>query len=265
MADADPHSVRSREANLVRLPVHGDVVARLRDLIVAGEFAEDEHLSERMLCERLQVSRSPMREALKAIAAEGLIVFQPNKGARVAKISVEELRDTFKVVEVLEIYAAVEACRRASEVRIAEIGELHFRMLKFHAMRDHSGYFNLNMQVHEKIVEAADNPVLLALYRQANARIRRFRYFSHQRLHAETGGIRLDEQSFNSSIQDHEKIFQALRMRDEEGIRALIHEHYSSLEPSLQMLVEARMHNAVSVSRKSEEEVEKHKDEHKRG
>lgn len=237
---------RSRANNIVRLPLHEDVVARLRDLIVAGEFAEDEHLSERMLCERLQVSRSPLREALKTIAAEGLIVLLPNRGARIATLSEQDLRDTFRVVGVLETFAAEEVCRHASDARIAEIGELHFRMLKYYALRDHGSYFNTNMLVHEKIVEAAGNPVLLDLYRQANARIRRFRYFTHQQMHADSGEMVLDSRSFDQAIRDHEEIFSALRSRDAERARAVIGRHYESLEPSLRRLVETRKQKAAS-------------------
>jgi DNA-binding GntR family transcriptional regulator len=236
----DDHAAEPQApASVVRLPIHSDLVGRLRDAIIEGEFAEGSRLSERVLCELLDVSRSPLREALKAIAAEGLIELLPNRGARIVKLSIEQLRDTFNVVAILEMNAAAIACEVASAAQIAEVGELHFRMARFHALGHHREFFKTNMMIHEKIVEAAGNPVLLEVYRTVNSRIRRFRFFSHQAPDAEGRGYRVLEQSYHKAMGQHEQIFEAFRARDAAAIRTLIERHYA-MDGSLERLRRAR-------------------------
>jgi DNA-binding GntR family transcriptional regulator len=220
---ADTEALRG----VVRLPVHLDLVSRLRDAIIEGEFAEGSHLSERLLCERLGVSRSPLREALKTVAAEGLIELLPNRGARVVQLSIEQLRDTYSVVAILEIAAGRLACERATDMQIAELGELHFRMTKFRLQGSFREYFKTNLLIHEKIVEAAGNPVLLETYRAVSGRIRRSRFFSHQLPNPTGKGYQLLDESFSRSSEAHERIFEALRRRDADLLETLIRRHYS--------------------------------------
>lgn len=212
---------------VVRLPVHSDLVGRLRDAIIEGEFPEGSHLSERLLCERLGVSRSPLREALKTIAAEGLIELLPNRGARIVQLSIEQLRDTYSVVAILEIAAARLACEHATEMQIAELGELHFRMAKHRLQRNFRDYFKTNLLIHEKIVEAAGNPILLETYRAVSGRIRRTRFFSHQSPGPDGKGFQLLDESFSRASDAHERIFEALRSRDADRLAMLIGRHYS--------------------------------------
>lgn len=212
---------------VVRLPVHSDLVGRLRDAIIEGEFSEGSRLSERVLCELLGVSRSPLREALKTIAAEGLIELLPNRGARVVRLSIDQLRDTYAVVAMLETAAGRIACVKASDVQIAELGELHFRMTKYRLLGSYREYFKTNLLIHEKIVEAAGNPILLETYRAVSGRIRRSRFFSHQTPGPAGQGFQLLDESFSRSAQAHEEIFQALRARNADLVEELIRQHYS--------------------------------------
>jgi len=227
-----PEEYPSEEAEapreVVRLPVHLDLVNRLRDAIIEGEFEEGSRLSERLLCERLRVSRSPLREALKTIAAEGLIELLPNRGARVVQLSIEQLRDTYSVVVILEFAAARLACERATKLQLAELGELHFRMTKYRLQGNYREYFKTNLQIHEKIVEASGNPALLETYRAVSGRIRRSRFFSHQSANPDGKGYQLLDESFSRASDAHEQIFEALRARDPDLVETLIRRHYSA-------------------------------------
>jgi len=239
---------------VVRLPVHSDLVSRLRDAIIEGEFEEGSRLSERLLCDLLGVSRSPLREALKTIAAEGLIELLPNRGARVVQLSIEQLRDTYGVVAILEVAAARLACEKATEMQIAELGELHFRMTKYRLQGNYREYFKTNLQIHEKIVEAAGNPALLETYRSVSGRIRRSRFFSHQSLDPTGAGYQLLDESFSRASDAHERIFEALRARDADLVEALIRRHYSE-NGNLSRLENSRQAAAKAGNEDPEDEL----------
>ena len=86
--------------------MHEEVVARLRHKLVEGEIPPGARVPERELCEALGISRTPLREALKVLAAEGLVVLLPNRGARAARLTRESVQDLFEVCEGLEALAA---------------------------------------------------------------------------------------------------------------------------------------------------------------
>ena len=159
--------------------LHQELVAGLRDLIVEGELAPGARVPERQLCERFGVSRTPLREALKVLASEGLILLLPNRGARVAKLTAKDVEDMFQVMGALEALSGELACQRIEEAGIAEIRALHYQMLAHYARRQLSDYFRLNQQIHESIIAAAGNAVLSAQYQALSGRIRRARYLAN--------------------------------------------------------------------------------------
>ena len=112
-----------------RRPLHEEAVDRLRDLIVRGDLAPGARLNERLLCGQLGISRTPLREAIKLLATEGLVELLPNRGAVVAAIDAPRLADTLQVMGALEGLAGELACRNASIERIEEIRTLHRQML----------------------------------------------------------------------------------------------------------------------------------------
>src|SRR6476620_3680188 len=93
-----------------RMRLHDTVVGHLRNLIVEGALAPGVKLNERKLCETLGISRTPLREALKVLAAEGLIDISPNKGASVSQMSEAEIRETFELMSGLEAFSGELAC-----------------------------------------------------------------------------------------------------------------------------------------------------------
>src|SRR5580693_4466680 len=162
---------RPAEASL-----HGEIVSRLRDYVVEGNIAGGARVPERQLCELFGISRTPLREALKVLAAEGLIELLPNRGARVRALSERDIEELFDVMGGLESLAGRLACENISDAEIAEIERLHYEMYGFYLRSDMHNYFLVNQRIHERIVAASRNETLRATYATFAGRIRRVRY-----------------------------------------------------------------------------------------
>ncbi len=197
-----------------RRPLHEDAVEQLRALIVHGELLPGARLNERVLCEQLAISRTPLREALKLLATEGLVELLPNRGAIVARLDPVRISHALAVMGALEALAGELVCANASDAAIAEVRALHFEMLATHARGDLGGYFRYNQLIHLKIVEASGNPVLANTYRQLNASVRRARYMAN-----------LSKDRWDAAVREHEAILQALAARDATRLKALLADH----------------------------------------
>jgi len=202
---------------LGRRPLHEEAVDHLRDLIERGELAPGSRLNERVLTAQLGLSRTPLREAFKLLAAEGLVELLPNRGAIVAPIEPARIAETLAVMGALESLAGELACRNASNERIAEIRALHYEMLAKHARRDLAGYFRYNQAIHLKIVEASGNAVLANAYRQLNANVRRARYMAN-----------LSPERWDDAVREHQQILEALAARDATRLKQLLRDHLSA-------------------------------------
>jgi DNA-binding GntR family transcriptional regulator len=183
--------------------IHDQLLEHLRDLIIEGELAAGARVPERLLCERFGVSRTPLREALKVLAAEGLIELLPNRGARVAGLTAEDVAHSLKVIGTLEALAGELACARLTADELSEIRARHFQMLVHHARRDRLAYFKANQAIHQAIVAASGNPVLVQTYANLSGRIRRARYAAN-----------LDRARWDEAVAEHEAMLPALEARD---------------------------------------------------
>ena len=123
MPDADRDDTRRAER-----PRYGDVVSGIRDLIIKGELAPGSRVPERVLCEKFGVSRTPLREALKVLASEGLIDLLPNRGARIVDLTEDDIEEMFQVMGALESLAGELAARKITEEDLAELRALHYQM-----------------------------------------------------------------------------------------------------------------------------------------
>jgi DNA-binding GntR family transcriptional regulator len=197
-----------------RQALHAAVVARLRDMITEGQLAPGQRLNERVLCEQLDISRTPLREAFKVLATEGLIVLLPNRGAQVAKMGRDEVVHAFQVMGALEGLSGELACANITDEELAEIKELHRRMTACHRKRDLPGYYRLNRAIHERINGAARNPVLTQVYRTVNARLHALRFRSN-----------FDRKRWDAALAEHERMIELLETRDGEAMRKLLVEH----------------------------------------
>jgi DNA-binding GntR family transcriptional regulator len=199
---------------ITRASLHGQVVARLRDLIIEGELRPGERIPERILCERFGISRTPLREALKVLASEGLIELLPNRGARVARLEVKDVEDMFQVMGALEALSGSLACARITDEELAEIRALHYEMLAHYERRRLPEYFRLNQAIHEAILDAARNPILKATYLGLAGRVRHARYMAN-----------MSEARWAAAVKEHEAILAALAARDGERLARLLAEH----------------------------------------
>jgi DNA-binding GntR family transcriptional regulator len=197
-----------------RRPLHEDLVSRLRDLIVEGQLEPAMHVPERALCEQFNVSRTPMREALKALASEGLVVLLPNRGAVVAALGLEDVEHVVKVIDALEGMSADAACERAGDDDLAQLEQMQRDLEAHFEARNLMDYFKLNQAIHLRIVELAGNPVAYALYSSLLSRIRRYRFVGNRE------GMR-----WGRACAEHRQILDALRNRDGALLKQLLSSH----------------------------------------
>ena len=144
--------------------MHDEVVSRLRHVLTEGEIPPGARIPERELCASFAISRTPLREALKVLAAEGLVVLLPNRGSRAAKLTRKDVKELFEVCEALEAAAGELACPRISDAQLREIAELQASMVEHYRAQDLLSYYRCNRLIHEAIVRAADNAVLAGFY-----------------------------------------------------------------------------------------------------
>ena len=215
------------ERRIERRPLHEEVIDQLRDRIVQGDLAPGARLNERVLCEQLGISRTPLREAIKMLATEGLVELMPNRGAIVTPLKAANIADTLAVMGTLESLAGELACTNASEAEIAEIRALHFEMLAHHARGDLAGSFKFNQLIHLRIIEASGNPVLANTYRQLNANVRRARYMAN-----------LSPERWDAAVREHEEILGALASRDAARLKRLLAEHLAHKVASVMAALE---------------------------
>lgn len=197
--------------------LHDEAVTRLRDMIVQGELGPGERLNERVLCERFGISRTPLREALKVLASEGLVELLPNRGAVVTELTLSAVREMFAVLGALEALAGELACRNASEADVAEIRALHYQMLLHHTRGELAEYFRCNQQIHLRLVDAAGNAVLSGIYGQLNANVRRARYMAN-----------LSRERWDQAVREHEEMLAALIARDGPRLKKVLGDHLSN-------------------------------------
>jgi DNA-binding GntR family transcriptional regulator len=151
------------------------------------------------------ISRTPLREALKVLAAEGLVELLPNRGARVRTLSEQDIRDLFDLMAGLEALAGRLACEAITDAEISEIEAQHHAMYIAYMRGDMHGYFVTNQLIHQKIVAAARNKALSASYAAHAGQIRRIRYAAN---------LARQRDRWGEAMREHEAILDALRRRD---------------------------------------------------
>ncbi len=197
-----------------RLALHDQVASRLRTMLVEGRIAPGAKLNERELCLQLNVSRTPLREAIKLLAAEGLVDLLPNRGAVAVKLTEADVLNTFEVLAMLEGMSGELAAKRITDEELAEVRALHYEMMACFARRDLSGYYRINNNIHTAINAAARNPVLTATYRSINARVQSLRFRTNQ-----------NEAKWKLAVAEHEQMIEALAAHDADAMRRVLVAH----------------------------------------
>jgi DNA-binding GntR family transcriptional regulator len=211
-----------------RQALHDQVVARLRTMLVEGRIAPGAKLNERELSELLRVSRTPLREAIKLLAAEGLVDLLPNRGAVAVKLSEADVLNTFEVLAAIEGQSGELAAQRVTDEELAELRALHYEMMASYARSDLSNYYRLNQRIHVAINEATKNPVLVKTYNSINARVTSLRFRTNQ-----------NAARWKIAVKEHEAMIEALAAHDSAALRAVMVQHLESKRDTVLELLRA--------------------------
>jgi DNA-binding GntR family transcriptional regulator len=222
--------VHTKVTPIVRRSLYDEVAERLRSMLVEGRIAPGAKLNERELCELLSISRTPLREAIKRMAAEGLVDLLPNRGAVAVKLSETDVLHAFEVLAELEGLSGELAARRISAADIVQVRALHYEMLAAFTRRDLPAYYRLNAQIHAAINEAAGNPVLSKAYGEINARVQSLRFRTNQ-----------NEAKWTLAVEEHEQMLAALEARDSAALRHILIEHLLHKRDTVLELMRARV------------------------
>jgi DNA-binding GntR family transcriptional regulator len=195
--------------------LHGAAVNALRERIVTGQLLPGAFLREKELCLELGISRTPLREALRTLAREGLVRQVPNRGAVVTGLDLDEVEALYQAVGHIEAGAAKLACRTASDDDIDAISILHHQMMIAYVQRDLASYIALNQDIHRSIVEASGNFVLLEIWDLLAPRVRRARSIAN-----------LYPSRWDAAVREHQEMQAALVARDSAQLGALMEPHY---------------------------------------
>jgi DNA-binding GntR family transcriptional regulator len=222
-----------------RAALHQQATQRLRQMLVEGRIAPGAKLNERELAQELRVSRTPLREAIKMLAAEGLVELVPNRGAIAVALSEADVLDTFEVMAGLEGLSGELAAQRITNAELAEIRAMQFEMMGAYTRADLSNYYRINSMIHTAINAAAKNPVLTSTYNQVNARLQALRFRSNQ-----------NGEKWKRAMKEHEKMVDALGARDGATLRALLQQHlYSKRDAVIAQLRRAAAEPATQAAR----------------
>lgn len=205
---------RVRKVKLTRLSLPAQVAETLREMIVTGELGAGQKVPVAQLAEQLEVSPTPLREALKVLAAEGLVELLPNRGARVASYTLDDARNLFEVIAGIESLAAELAAQRMGGDDLDGLEALHAEMRGHYERGEKPEYFDLNSRVHARIIELAGNEVLAAVHAGLMVRANRGRFI------AITDPLRWAE-----AMEEHEQLMAALRARDWQAAAATWRTH----------------------------------------
>lgn len=199
---------------LINRPLYEDVAERLREQIFSHELAPGSWLDEQSLAIAFGISRTPMREAIKVLAAEGLVTTKMNKGAYVTEVDRRDLEQIFTVLSLLEGQAAKETAIKASEAQLTQLDNLHHRLEKAAADRDTEQFFEINVKFHELIQEIAGNKWMNGVIEDLRKVLKLQRRDSLSR-----SGRLL------SSLVEHREILQAILKRDPLGAEMAMRKH----------------------------------------
>ncbi|KRB97595.1 GntR family transcriptional regulator [Hydrogenophaga sp. Root209] len=210
---------------LVLNSLHDEVAAKLRERIFDGVLAPGSFIDELGLCGEWSISRTPLREALKVLAAEGLVRHEPRRGCFVNQITERDLDEIFPVIALLEGRCAFEAASNATDADLVTLEQMHDRLNRCAKARRINDYYQANFAIHEAIITLANNRWLAQVIGDLRKIVKLARL---QQLHAPG---RLDQ-----SLSEHMAVFAALKARDAEGAEAAMRTHLTRQRVALREL-----------------------------
>lgn len=215
MPSQDPSSL------IERVSLHEEVTNRLRDMIVSLRLRPGERIQELEVAQLLGVSRTPVREAIKVLTAEGLVELLPLRGAIVKAFSAKDARDMLEVIALLETHAGERACQ-ADPARIDAILQMHQEMKVLFEARERLAYFALNQRIHEALIALADNDTLSMTHATLSKRMRSLRYSGNS-----------TPENWNAAMAEHDQMMVALAARDGQALSRIMGEHIRNTWPRI--------------------------------
>lgn len=201
-------------APVERTTMHAVLVGRIRDMIIEGTLEPGSRVHEGRLGTALGVSRTPLREALKFLASEGLIELVPGRGALVRRMTPQDVRDMLTVLSTLEVLAARLACATAGAAEIAAIRTLHDEMMDLYARRERLEYYKRNQAIHRALAVASGNRFLAETHESIQSRLRRIRYIGNGA-----------PDKWRAAVAEHEEMIAALEARDADRLAEVVARH----------------------------------------
>lgn len=208
--------------------MYAAIADRLREMILDGELAPGERIDEKALCEQFDISRTPLREALKTLVTEGHVTHRQHMGFQVAPINKDEIAAIFEVLHGLEETAGRLAAQRVDDKQVKLLMERHRAMETYHREGKRTAYYRANQKVHQHIVDLAGNAVLSDLYSSLMGKIHRAR-----------GAANADVLRWAESLGEHGEILDALSRRDGVGLARLLREHSEHTAAEVMKVLEA--------------------------
>ncbi len=205
--------------------LYEQVAERLRSRIFAHELAPGGWIDEQALAKEYGISRTPLREALKVLASEGLVVLKPRRGCYVTELSEQDIDEVFPVMAMLEGRVAEEAARRITSADFARLAAIHDELERQAAANDADRFFEANQRFHTALQEIAGNRYLAQLIDDARKVIKLTRRDS----------LRL-EGRLKQSLAEHREILEALRQKDAAQAGKHMHDHLLSGRAALARL-----------------------------
>lgn len=199
---------------LVHNSLHDEVAAQLRERIFAGELTPGSFLDEAGLAQQMRISRTPLREALKVLTAEGLVRHEPRRGCFVNEVTEQDLDEIFPVIALLEGQCARLAAAHATDADIEALEALHDKLQRHARAKRINDYYAANFAIHEAIIQLANNRWLAQVIGDLRKIVKLARL---QQLHAPG---RLEQ-----SLSEHVAVFAALKARDPDGAEAAMRTH----------------------------------------
>ena len=221
--------MRSPTMRLVPNSLHDEVAAQLRERIFSGELLPGSFLDEPALAEQMNISRTPLREALKVLTAEGLVRHEPRRGCFVAEVTEQDLDEIFPVLALLEGRCAYEAAQNASDADLLALEDLHQKLNRHAKAKRVNEYYEANFAIHEAIISLANNRWLEGVIGDLRKIVKLARL---QQLHAPG---RLEQ-----SLSEHMAVFAALKARDPEGADAAMRTHLTRQREALRELARSK-------------------------
>jgi DNA-binding GntR family transcriptional regulator len=205
--------------------LHDNVAARLRTMVFDRELAPGQWIDEKALASAWAISRTPLREALKVLAAEGLVELVPQRGCRVVELGDDEAQDLFPVMALLEGRCALEAVAKATPADIAALRALHDELERHAAAHDLEGYYRANHVFHSRVQALADNRWL----DRVTGDLRKFVRLLRGRQLKLPGRLQ-------ASINEHRVLIDAFTQRDGARAERAMHDHLMAQLAALQKL-----------------------------